>query len=91
MPAVIDTPELIDIEDIETHDLTHDFTIEQCPARKARPGFGRTLAHGIITHLTPLPRERYAPVYNVPRPFETSMDRLVREYPSLSLRAMAII
>jgi hypothetical protein len=91
MPAVIDTPELIDIEDIETHDLTHDFTIEQCPARQARPGFWRTLAHGITTHLTPSPRERLAAVYSVPRPFETPLDRVVREYPSLALYAHAIL
>jgi hypothetical protein len=87
MPAIIDTPELVEIEQIETHDLT----IEQCPARKARPGFWRMLAHGIIAHLTPTPRERYAPVCSVPRPFEMPLDRVAREYPSLALFALAII
>jgi hypothetical protein len=87
MPAVVDTPELMEIAQIETHDLTR----EQPPARTARPGFWRTLAHGITTHLTPPPRERYAPVYRVPRPFETPMDRLAQEYPSVSVYALALI
>ena len=86
MPAVIDSPELF--EHIETHDLH----IERPQTRAARPGFWRTLAHGInTTHLTPTSRERYVPVYSVPRPFETPMDRLVREYPSVALYALAII
>jgi hypothetical protein len=85
MPAGTDTPELVDSAEI------HDLHREQPPARKARPGFWRTRAHKITRHLTLPPRERYAPVYRVPRPFESSMDRLVREYPPLSILAMAII
>jgi hypothetical protein len=91
MPAVIDTPEFIDIEDIETHDFTHDLTIEQPPARKARPGVWRMLAHKITQYLTPTPRERYAPSCSAQRPFEMPLDRVAREYPSLALYAYAII
>ena len=86
MSAVIDIPEL-EIEHVETHDLT----IEMPKTRRARPGFWRSLAHGISTYLTPTPRERHAPACSVHRPFETPMDRLVREYPSLSAYALAIV
>ena len=88
MPAVIDTPERIDIKDIETYDLT----IEQCPARNARPGFWRTLAHRITARLTPTPRAERAPAYcNDLRRFETPMDRFVREHPFVALYAIAIV
>jgi len=87
MPAVIDTPELIEIEQIETPDLP----IERPQPRQARPGFWRMLAHKITQNLTPMLREQHAPVYRAPRPFETPMDRFVREYPSIALYALAII
>jgi hypothetical protein len=86
MPVVIDTPEL-EIEHVETHDLT----IEMPQTRRARPGFWRSLAHGITTYLTPTPREWHAPACSVRRPFETPMDRLVREHPSLSIYALATV
>jgi hypothetical protein len=89
MPAVIETHEL-EIEYVETHDLTIE-TLERPQPRGVRPGFWRTLAHGITTYLTPTPRERHAPVCGVRRPFETPMDRLVREHPSLATYALAII
>jgi hypothetical protein len=38
-----------------------------------------------MTSLTPTPRERYV------MSFETAQDRFVREYPSLSLSALALI
>ena len=84
MPAVIDTPERI--VDVETPVLS----AERPQARGIRVGFWRTLAHGITRLLTPLPPERHAPSSSVRRPFETPMDRLAREHPSLSLRALAI-
>ena len=86
MPAVIDTPEL-EIEHVETHALT----IEMPQTRGVRPGFWRSLAHGITTYLTPRPREWHAPSCSVRRPFETPIDRLVREHPSLSAYALAIV
>ena len=81
MPTVLDTPTVL--EHIEIDNLP----IEQLPARSAHPGFWRTLAHGVTTYLTHTSRERHAPSS---RPFETPMDRLVREYPSLSAHALAI-
>src|SRR5262245_8240396 len=86
MPAVIDTPEL-ELEHVETHDLT----IEMPQTRRARPGFWRCLAHGITAYLTPTPREWHAPSCCVHHPFETPMDRLVREHPSLSVYALAVV
>jgi hypothetical protein len=89
MPSVMDAPEL-EIDYVETHDLTIE-TIERPPARQTRRGFWRTLTHGITTYLTPTPRERHAPMCRVNRPFETPMDRLVREHPSLATYALAMI
>ena len=86
MPAVMDTHEL-ELKHVETHDLT----IEMSQTRKARPGFWRSLAHGITTYLTPTPREWQAPSCSARRPFETPMDRLTREHPSLSVYALAIV
>jgi hypothetical protein len=87
MPAVIDTSELIEIEQIDIHDLT----IEQPPARQARPGFWGMLAHRLTTYLTHALRKRHAPMDSIPRPFEMPLDRFVREYPSVALYALAII
>lgn len=92
MPALIDTPERIDLEDIETYDLTQGLTIERPQAHNARPGFWRMLAHRITTRLTPTPRAERAPVYcNDIRRFETPMDRFVREHPFVALYAIAIV
>ena len=90
MPSVLDAPELI--EYVELHELTaHELTIERPQPRRAHPGFWRTLAHGIARHLTHTPRASQAPLCSAPRPFETPMDRLVREHPSLALLALSII
>ena len=84
MPPVIDTPndDHVDADTLES---------KRPQARGARPGFWRSLAHGIITSLTPTPRERHTPVCSTCRPFEAPMDRLVQESSSLSLLALAII
>ena len=84
MPAVIDTPQLLE------HNETDTLSIERPQPRRVRPRFWRTLAHGITQDLTPTPRERHAPSCSMPRPFETPMDRLVRELPSIAPLALAI-
>ncbi len=86
MPAVIETHER-DFEHVETSDLS----IERPQPRRARPGFWRSLVHKITTHLSPTPREQHTPLCSAPHPFEAPMDRLVREYPSLSVYALALI
>jgi len=90
MPSVLDAPELI--EYVETHEFTtHELTIERPRPRGARPGFWRTLVHGITKHLTPAPQARQAPLSSTPRPFEAPMDRLVREHPSLAPLVLSIV
>ena len=88
MPSVLNAPELV--EYVETPDLTIE-TIERPQPRRAHPGFWRTLMHGITAYLISTPRERHAPVCSVRRPFETPMDRLVREHPSLATYVLALI
>ena len=84
MPSVMDAPEVI--EYVETHDLTIERELPQ--PRRARPGFWRTLAHKISTHLRPTPRRRHAPSCSMPRPFETPTDLLAQQYPTLYIRAI---
>jgi len=85
MPTVLDTPEIL--EHIETDNLP----IERPQARGAGPRFWRGLVHGTATYLTYTLHKRHTPSYRARRPFETPMDRLVREYSSLSVYALAII
>ena len=90
MLSVLDAPE--HSEDVETHTLTaHELTIEQAQPRRARPGFWRTLAHGITTHRIHRPRARHVPACSASRPFEAPMDRLVREHPSLAPLVLSIV
>lgn len=85
MPTMIDTPERI--APVETPALL----AERPQIRGVHLGFWCTLAHGITEHLPHRSHERQAPAYRVRRPFETPMDRLAREYPSLSLSALSMI
>jgi hypothetical protein len=84
MPSVMDVPEVI--EYVETHDLTIER--ERPQIRRDRPGFWRTLAHKITTHLRPTPCRRHAPSCSTPRPVETPTDLLARQYPTLYIRAI---
>ena len=87
MSAITETHEL-EIEHVETYDLSIE---ERPPTRQTRPGFWRTLVRRITTYPTPTRYERHAPVCRISRPFETPMDRLVREHPSLATYALAMI
>jgi hypothetical protein len=90
MPSVLDAPELL--EYVDTHALTpHGLTIEQPQPRRARPGFWRTLVHGLTQHLTPTSCASQASTYSGPRPFEAPIDRLLREYPSLAPLVLCIL
>jgi len=83
MPAGIETHELA-----RAHVEPSDLSIEERPqARGARPEFW----HRLATYLTPRPRAQHGPVSRTRRPCEPPMDRLVRESPSLSVSALAII
>jgi hypothetical protein len=90
MPSVMDAPELV--EYVETHDPTIETIEQERPQpHRTRPRFWRTLAHKITGYLTPTPREWHEGAYQVSRPYEAPMDRLVREYPYLSVYALALI
>ena len=82
MPSVLDTPELV--TSVDTSDLTSEPLARHARGR-TRPGLWRTLVQRLITSLTPSQHEQRAPS------IETSLDRLVQEYPSLSLYAFACI
>jgi hypothetical protein len=86
MPSIMDTPELREF--VETHDLT----IELPQTHHTHSGFWRRLAHKITTCLNySRPCKRHAPSCNPLRSFETPMDMLAREHPSLSVYALAFI
>jgi hypothetical protein len=84
MPPVIDTPNY-------DHVAAPTLDREWPQARRARLGFWRFLVQGITAYLTATPRAWHAPSGSTYCPFEPPMDRLVREYPSLSILALAII
>jgi hypothetical protein len=90
MPAVIDTPERLDLEQLDDV-KPDDLTIEWSLARPARPGFWRLLARKIAASLTPCSYARHTPTCHGKRPFEAPMDRLIRENPSLSVYALSMI
>ena len=85
MPSVLDVPELT--EHIETYELP----IQKPRAHRARVGFWRLPVHWMTRHLTDAPHASQAPSCRTPHPFETPMDRLIREHPSVSLIALAIL
>ena len=84
MSPVIDT---LNDDHVEAHTLER----ARPQARGASQGCWRSLVHGVGTYLTPTAHARHAPSSSMCRPFETPMDRLVRESASLSLLALAII
>jgi hypothetical protein len=88
MPSVMDAPELV--EYVEIHDLRIE-TLERPQPRRAHPGFWRTLAQTIARSFTPAPRQQHASSCHRHRPFETPMDRLVREHPFLATYALALL
>ena len=82
MPSAIDTPERV--ASVGIYDLMRE-TLEQRESGYTRPGWWRTLMQRMATSLTPTRRACHGPA------FETALDRFVREYPSLSLYALALI
>ena len=84
MPPVRDTRN-------DDHVEAHTRENQQALTWRSRPGFWRSLARGITTHLTLTPRERHAPLRSMSRPFELPMDRLIQEDASLSVLALSII
>jgi hypothetical protein len=89
MPVLLDTPERIDSAYVTSVDL-HQRTIERPATRKAKASIWRTLVSRLTAYLSPTPSKQHTPSSLVPRPFEAPMDRIAREYPSLSAHALAI-
>jgi hypothetical protein len=72
------------VPSIGIYDLMRE-TLERRESGRTHPGRWRTLVQRLMTSLTPAQRERHV------MSFETAQDRCVREYPSLSLYALAMI
>jgi hypothetical protein len=81
MTPVIGTPN-------NAHGEVHALERERPQSRRGHPGIWHSLAHGITSYLAPMPCTRHALACH---PFESPMDRLVQESPSLSLLALAIL
>jgi hypothetical protein len=86
MPAVIDTPEVVEHEEYALYEA-HDQHTEQAPVREAHPGFWHTV-------LQYLRRQRVHTSYRTPsssrqalHPIEMPMERLARQYPTLYIQA----
>jgi len=79
---------------IETHALARAYVEPSALSREERPqacGAHPGFWHRLATYLPPMLRAQHVPVSRTHRPCEPPMDRLVREYPSLSVSALAII
>ena len=86
MPVVMDAPEQLE------HNETDNLTIEWSLAHPQRPGFWYTLLRRLSVSLTPKPYQKYAPLHqSAVHPGETCIDQFVREYPTLSPYAFAIL
>ena len=85
MSTVMDTPERIADLEAPAH------LKERSRVRDTHLGCWRTLKRGITRLLTPLPSEWHVPPSSVRHSFETPMDRLARQSPSLALYALSII
>lgn len=85
MPAICATPALVQ------YVTTPANFSEQPQVRRVSRGFWRRLALKMSSHPEQTPQARYVPAYQVQRAFEAPLDRSMREHPSLSLYALAII
>jgi hypothetical protein len=88
MPAVMDTPEIVEHEEHALYE-DHDLHEEQPQVRVARSGFWRTVVQytrrqsGHRRHRTP------SSSHGSLHPIEMPADMLARQYPSLYIRAYA--
>ena len=78
MPAVIDTPEIVEHEE-------HTISEEQ-PVRKAHPGFWYTVLQYVKRHRVHTPHGMPSLSHGSLHPIEMPMERLAREHPMLYLR-----
>ena len=88
MPAVIDTPEVVEYEEHALYE-GHDLYKKQPQVHVARPGFWRT----VVAYVR---RQRVHRLHRTPssphgslHPIETPADLLARQSPNLYIRAYA--
>jgi hypothetical protein len=88
MPAVIDTPEIVEHE---VHALykEHDLYEEQPPVREAHSGFWHTVLQYVKRHRVHTPHGTPSSSHGSLHPIEMPADLLARQYPSLYIRAYA--
>jgi hypothetical protein len=82
MPAVMDTPEIVEHEE-------HAVYAEQLPVREDHPGFSHTVLQYVKRHRVHTPHGTPSAYHGSPHPIETPADLLAREYPTLYIRAYA--
>jgi len=82
MPSVIDAPEIVEHEE-------HTIYKAQPPVRKAHLGFWHTVLQYLTWQRVHTPHGTLSSSHGSLHPIETPADLLVREYPSLYIRAYA--
>jgi hypothetical protein len=90
MPSVLDAPAYSE------HSATHALTTRELPKERhsihtARSSCWRTLLHGLTKAFTSTPRAQQAPLGSMRRLYEAPMDQCIREHPSLSILALALV
>jgi hypothetical protein len=77
--------------ELTTHVETPAILTEPPQERSAHLGFWRTLVCRLTAHIPHAVHVRPAPMHMARRRFETPMDQLVVEHPSLSVYVLATI
>jgi hypothetical protein len=88
MPSVIDAPERVEHEEHAFYE-EHAIYKEQPPVREAHPGFWHTVLQYVKRHRVHTPHGAPSSSHGSLHGIETPADLLVREYPSLYIRAYA--
>jgi hypothetical protein len=88
MPAVIDTPAIVEHEEHALYEA-HDLHEEQPQARAAHPGFWHTVVQSIRRQRVHTLQRPPSSLHVSLHPFETPVEFWARQYPSLYLQAFA--
>ena len=84
MPAVMDTPEVVEHEEYALYE--HDLHKEQPQVRVARSGFWRTVAQYMRRQSAHRRHRTPSSSHGSLHPIEMPMERLAREYPTLYIQ-----
>ena len=92
MPAIMKTPKHLDLDDLETSDVTHDVMCEEPLRRASHPGWWRRVTHGHCMRRARTPRVAHTAAYaHDVHPDEAPLDRCLREHPTLAPYIFAAI